>query len=355
MLKLIPFLTILATLYSCNEDVALKETPNHEHSTKAFNIEYADHFKLAREGDDIILEIIHPENGSIDKTIQITPDSDLKIISLTSTLNGMLSILDGTDQLVGVSSIDYVFDNEIKERFNDNFILEYGDETTQSVEKILASSANIVFHSGFGDKFPNEDQLEKLGIRVIPVYDWREEDPLGKAEWIKLLGAITKKESEANSSFEKTVKEYNTLKQAASQLSGAPSVLSGNILGDIWYTPVGDSYVARLIADAAGNYVYKDSKGTGSLALSIETILNDNDSTKFWINPGIDSKEKVLKMNPHAKHLPSFENMYCYSPNMNKFWELSAAKPQLILSDLIHIFHPDFEDIQSFNFYQKIN
>jgi iron complex transport system substrate-binding protein len=127
------------------------------------------------------------------------------------------------------------------------------------------------------------------------------------------------------------------------------------LLGDIWYAPVGDSYVAQLIKDAGGSYVYKDSKGTGSLALSIETILKDNANTEIWINPGIETKAKVLKMNPHAKHLNCFNNMYCYSTNMNKFWEQSASQPNLFLSDLIHVFHPEIKEIKQFTFYKKIN
>jgi len=39
---------------------------------------------------------------------------------------------------------------------------------------------------------------------------------------------------------------------------------------------------------------------------------------------------------------------------MNKFWELSAAKPHLVLEDLIHIFHDKATEEYVFNFYQKI-
>ena len=349
----ISFIFILI-ISGCVEAPGSNEITNPDNKTEPLEINHASNFKLARGTNDIVLEIINPESGKTEKTVHITPSEDLKIISLTSTLNGMLSILDKTSQLVGVSNIEYVHDKKFKKRFDQGKILEYGDETSQSVEKIVSSGANLIFHSGFGDKFPNEDQLEKLGIIVIPVYDWRENDPLGKAEWIKLIGAITKKEKVANSFFNNVVKEYNSLKDVASTLLNRPSVLSGNVLGDVWYTPVGDSYVAQLISDAGGNYVYADSKGTGSLALSVETILDDNRETEIWLNPGTDTKEKVLKLNTHAKHLPAFKNMYCYSPNLNKFWERSAAEPHLVLSDLIHIFHPDYEKIKSFNFYQKI-
>lgn len=354
MFRLIISFSFILAISGCTETTAPIETADDSKTTELIEIGHASHFKLAKGIDEIVLEIINPESGESEKTIHITPSEDLKIISLTSTLNGMLSILDKSNQLVGVSNIEYVHDEKFKKRFDQGKILEYGDETSQSLEKIVSSGANLIFHSGFGDKFPNEDQLEKLGINVIPVYDWRENDPLGKAEWIKLIGAITKREKAANLFFNKVVKEYNSLKEATSKFVNHPTVLSGNVLGDVWYTPVGDSYVAQLISDAGGKYVYANSRGTGSLALSVETILDDNRETEIWLNPGTDTKEKVLKLNTHAKHLPSFKNMYCYSPNLNKFWERSAAEPHLVLSDLIHIFHPEYEKIKSFNFYQKI-
>lgn len=318
------------------------------------SITHAKHFNMRMTSQFVNLELLNPENGEVEKLIKIEPNKDLKIISLTSTLNGMLSILGKTDQLVGISNVEYVDDENILRLINEGKISEFGDETSQSVEKIIASGANIVFYSGFGEEFPNQKQLEKIGIAIVPVYDWREEDPLGKAEWIKLIGAITETKAQANNFFHHVESEYNRLSALVESATDQPSVLSGNMLGDIWYTPVGDSYVAQLIKDAGGNYVYKESKGTGSLALSIEQILKDNDSTEIWINPGVDSRAKVLKINPHADNLACFNNMYCYSPNMNLFWERSAAEPHKILSDLIHIFHPEIKEVNSFYYYQKI-
>jgi iron complex transport system substrate-binding protein len=354
MARLLLSLFAIITLFGCQDEEKIDSLAQSADVSSIYEIEFADHFTLNQEGDKVSLNIINPEDGSIEKTIKIQPSKDAKIISLSATLNGMLVDLGKTKNLVGISSAEYIYSNKIKKRFEKGSITEYGDETTQSVEKIIASGATFIFHSGFGDKFPNQDQLEKIGITVIPIYDWREEDPLGKAEWIKLIGAITKSEEKANDHFNFVKADYARLKKIAENVISKPSVLSGNMLGDIWYAPVGDSYVAQLIKDAEGSYVYKNSKGTGSLALSIETILKDNANTEIWINPGIETKAKVLKMNPHAKHLKCFDNMYCYSTKMNKFWEQSASQPNLFLSDLIHVFHPELEEIKKFNFYKKI-
>ena len=353
-MRLFVITTLILFCLSCENSKPAAEKNSDATLPSLYQINYANHFKLEKSGETIILSVINPEDHSVEKRVTITPNEEVKIISLSSTINGMLVNLNQTKSLVGISNIEYIYNKKIQKRFKNKKITEYGDETSQSVEKIITSGANIIFHSGFGDEFPNQTQLEKIGITIIPIYDWREEDPLGKAEWIKLIGAITKSEKEAMTFFNAVEEDYNRLQKLTRKSDNKPLVISGNMLGDIWYAPVGDSYVAQLIKDAGGDYVYKDTKGTGSLALSIETILKDNAKTDIWINPGIDTKNKVLKLNPHAKQLACFNNMYCYSKKMNKFWEQSAAQPNLLLSDLIHIFHPEIKQIKDFNFYKKI-
>jgi len=65
-----------------------------------------------------------------------------------------------------------------------------------------------------------------------------------------------------------------------------PTVLSGNMYKDVWYTPAGNSFEAKLINDANGDYLWKNSKGTGSLSLSIEAILEKGQNANIWLGGG---------------------------------------------------------------------
>ncbi len=317
-------------------------------------IEYAKHFDLEFTEEGYKLYLLNPDTGEREKTFLIDPDKRYDLISLTSTLNGMLSILQTTDHLKGISDIQYVYDGKIRRMYEKGSILAYGDETSHSLEKIIASGANTILYSGFGDEFPNSSQLEKLGFEIIPIYDWRETHPLGKAEWIKLAGILTGKEQEAIDYFEDVKKAYHATKELVSDVDHRPTVISGNLLNDIWYAPAGDSYMALLMKDAGATYTHANQSGTGSHEFSIEEILQYDRNTDFWINPGIGTKRQIDKLNPHAKHLKAYDNIYCYSSSMNKFWERSAAEPHKVLSDLIHIFHPEIKSIDTFHFYQKI-
>jgi len=355
MSKIISFFLLLFLL-SCQQDK--NETCCKTDSTSNFemNVDYASNFDLVKTNNGYKLLIISPENGEIEKTISITPKKDHKIISLTSTLNGMISILHEQNQLVGISNIDYIYDDEITNSFSKGIITSFGDETSLSLEKIINTKADIIFYSGFGENFPHQEKLEKLGVTIIPIYDWRENHPLGKAEWIKLIGAITDTEKDAFEYFEKITLEYKALIQKTKSATSYPSVLAGSIIADIWYAPGGESYLAQILNDAHVNYQYADSKGTASLQLSIEQILKDNEKTEFWINPGQPNKSKLMSSHPKVKFLNAFnEHTFCYSSQQSKFWEQSAAMPHLLLKDFLKIFHPEIGLENELYFYSKIN
>lgn len=343
---------LFLTLLSCSTE---QSNPSQKDETEVnVKIKYAQHFNLTQNNNNYILEILDPISGKTESTHTIEATKKYEAISLSATVVGMYAILEQQSLIKGISSIDYVYDSKVKSLFNQQKIAAFGDETTNSIEKIISSKANTILYSGYGDEFPNQKKLEALNFIVLPIYDWKEIHPLGKAEWIKVIGALTGKMDEANEFFDKVVKEYNELKKLTASIENRPTCISGNLIGDSWYTPASESYVAHLMKDAGANYRYATTKGQVTLEFSIEQILKDNEETEFWINPGYDSKAKIEKFNPHVKHLKCYQNTYCYSPNMSKFWEQSAVAPHHVLSDLIHLFHPEIKEIKSFYYYAKI-
>jgi len=194
-----------------------------------------------------------------------------------------------------------------------------------------------------------------MGTTCIPNFDWKEHHPLGKAEWIKLFGYLTGKEKVANHYFNVLIKSYHSLVDKAKKSSNQPTVFSGNLIGEFWYAPSGESYLAKMFMDANARYVYTTSKGTGSLALSFEKVIAQNMHTEYWLNPGYSSLKEILSNNVNMQLFSCVKEkkVYCYSKNSNKFWELSAIEPDHVLSDLILIFHPDLVADKPLFFYQN--
>lgn len=331
------------------------------------NIEFSENFNVKSVKGGYKLELLDPNSHEVESTYQLTFDHSKKgdkvihlpvehIAALSQTSVGMLSKLNALETITGISKIDYVYSPELKKRFKAKEISEFGDETNVPIEKIVKSKTKLIIYSGFGSEFDGEDKLKKLGIQSIPNYEWRETHPLGRAEWIKFLGILIDKPTEANAIFKEIKSNYEDLRWKIRDLDDFPKVISGNFYSDQWTAPAGNSYMAILFQDAGAKYVYESSKGTGSVFLPIEKVVFDNRKTKFWINPGISSKGMLSEMNPKAKFIGAYDHgIYCYSHEMNQFWEMSAIEPDFLLADFIHIFHPEFEPESELHFYKVLD
>lgn len=365
MIKTILFFVLISTLFSCSNRT--------EEKSKSFNklnrINYAKTIEIFEEDEFVRVHILNPETKTTIKYF-LSAKKDLQlpegyifiqtpiksIITLSSTHIGMLSKIDAIEKIKGVSNKKFIHNSELRKRIDSGKVKDFGDEINISFESIVKSKAQILMYSGFGSEFAHTEQLMKLGTICIANYDWKENHPLGKAEWIKFFGYLTGKEKQAENYFKSIVKEYNSLVELAKKSKEKPSVFSGNIYGEIWNTPAGESFYAKLFKDANCNYAYADSKGVGSLELSFEKVLTDNVNTDFWFNPGYFPLSEILKINPKMAYFKSVQmkNVYCYSPTMDLYWEMGAVEPHHVLEDLMKILHPELFKNKKLYFYKNI-
>jgi len=212
------------------------------------------------------------------------------------------------------------------------------------------------FNADYDDSFMYADgnnktysTIEKSGIPVIFNGDWTEESPLGKAEWIKFFGALFDKSEEAEEIYDDIAKNYKEAKQLAQSVDGTPLVIAGSMYKDSWFVPYGNSWQAQFIKDANAAYIYKDTEGSGSKALSFESVLNDAQNADFWVAPGqFQSYEQLYETSQHYKQFKAVQNkkVFTYSNTMGAtggvlYYELAPNRPDLVLKDLISIFHPE--------------
>ena len=107
--------------------------------------------------------------------------------------------------------------------------------------------------------------------------------------------------------------------------------------------------MAQFINDAGGIYLWSNSKGTGSLSLSFETVFEKAMNADVWIGPGeFYTFEQMIAANKHYGNFKSFKNKKIYSYSIKKgptggliFYEDASNRPDLVLKDLISIFHPE--------------
>ncbi|SDS49282.1 iron complex transport system substrate-binding protein [Gillisia sp. Hel1_33_143] len=287
-----------------------------------------------------------PSTIEFDKKINIP----IKRIVLTSTTHiPSLEALDETEALIGFPGLDYISSETTRALIAENKIVELGKNEAINTEILITLEPDLVIGFAIDGNNKTYNTIEKSGIPVIFNGDWTEESPLGKAEWIKFFGALFDKSEEAEEIYDDIAKNYKEAKQLAQSVDETPLVIAGSMYKDSWFVPYGNSWQAQFIKDANASYIYKDTEGSGSKALSFESVLNDAQNADFWVAPGqFQSYEQLYETSQHYKQFKAVQNkkVFTYSNTMGAtggvlYYELAPNRPDLVLKDLISIFHPE--------------
>lgn len=309
--------------------------------------------------------ILQEKNGIIPDSLKqfVTIQIPLQSIVVTSTTHiPALELLGVENTLVGFPSTDYISSEKTRKLIDGRQVREVGVNENLNTEVLIDMNPDLIVSFGLNNSNPTLDNLQKSGLKVMLNGDWTEQSPLGKAEWIKFFGALYGLDSKANTIFSEIEKDYNTTLALAKKATTKPTVLSGAMYHEQWYVPQGESWAALFLKEAQSNYLWKDSKGTGSLAISFETILEKAQNADFWIAPGdFSSLKQMSNSNPHYSQFESFKNKKVYSYALNKgakggiiYFELSPTRPDLVLKDLIKIFHPELLPNHKLFFLQQL-
>jgi iron complex transport system substrate-binding protein len=124
----------------------------------------------------------------------------------------------------------------------------------------------------------------------------------------------------------------------------------------------GKSYAAGLIADAGGDYIWADTDQSGSPVLDIDTGISRAANADYWINGGPwTSLKGMLADEPRYTEFKAYRNgqVWLYNRRVNErgsneYWTMGISRPDLILADLIKIFHPDLAKDHEFQWYKQV-
>ncbi|NAS30304.1 ABC transporter substrate-binding protein [Flavobacteriaceae bacterium R38] len=279
--------------------------------------------------------------------IVVTPVE--KIVVTSTTHIPSLEALDVEDKLIGFPDTKYISSKKTRQNIADGKVKELGKNEAINTEVLIDLEPELVIGFSINDQNKTYDNIQKTGIPVVYNGDWVEETPLGKAEWIKFFAPFFNLEEKADTIFSNIESEYNAAVEISKKAKNIPTVMSGALYQDVWYAPAGDSWAAQFLADANCNYLWKATEGTGSLSLSIESVLEKGQDAEFWIGPsGYSSYLDLNNANQHNAKFNAFKNKKVFTFGLSKgstggllYYELGPNRPDLILKDLIHIFHPE--------------
>ena len=288
-----------------------------------------------------------------------------KIICMSTTHLAMISALGEEQTIAGVSGTNFIYSPAIIKNVEKGLVVDVGYEANLNKELILKISPDLIMIYGIGSESSGYlGKIKELGIKVIINADYLETDPLSRAEWIKLFGALYCKENLADSLYKSEVDEYTRLKSFIVQkTTNKPKVLLGLPFKDTWYISPGNSFISKLINDAGGDYLWMDTESSVSMPYGLENVYLRGLKADYWLNIGsVSSRNEISNVDPRLDDLPCFKNDNLFNNNNritvnggNDYWESGSLYPHLLLKDIATILHPEIFSDHELIFYKKIN
>lgn len=384
----IAVLSLLGLLAGCSTSSALYEKSDTHYAGRDLfpdkvKVTYARGFSISYHGHYKVVKIMSPFEKSTDTLTYIlvqrgTPrpngfkDSQVieipvrSMVAMSALHIGLAGFVECEDILTGMGNLRYVSSPKVIGRIQAGKIAEVGKDQGLNEELLITMHPDLIMATGSpASKVSRYESLSQAGIPVMVNSEWVETTPLGRAEWVKLLAVLVNKEELVNRKFGVVEQEYRRLARLAGKHSRKPSLVTGMSSKDAWYVPNGDSYVNRFFQDAGGFYHWANTKATGSLPLSFETVYPVALQADFWLNVSIgnvQTKDDLLARDVRYADFKAFKTgkIYSYNKRMNAqgandYWESGAVNPQYVLADLIRILHPELLPRHELMYYKLIN
>lgn len=363
--KILPIGVLLLLLVSCQGKNGKKKIQEEGQPVRTFEPKYAKGYSINyyKGYKELILSNPWDENGDKERFLLVQDTSLIatlaegerpilktpvtKWIPLSSTMISYVDLLGNKSTVCGVAEPQYISDEYIKSKVSTGEIRNVGMAFSPDYEVIVDLEPDFVMVSPFKDN--NFSALKSAGIPIITNADYLEHTPLGRAEWLIFVAALFDKEDQAIELFNRIEQNYLSAKTKAGAVNQQPSVFTGHLYQGVWHTPAGESYMANFFKDAGVNYIYKDTKGTGSLSLDFETIFDKAHQTDKWVvvtnYPGEFTYQALRQMDERYADFAAFtkKQVIVTNTSYSLFYEKGILQPDVVLNDLIHAFHPELD------------
>ncbi|HHP7230573.1 MAG TPA: ABC transporter substrate-binding protein [Xenococcaceae cyanobacterium] len=365
---------------SPNQECIQNYNPNTDYFSEKANINYATGFSVEYQNNYKLVTVKNPypdaktsfqyvlvqcgtpapKGFKQDQIITVPVNT---VASLSTTHLPHLAKLELVDKLIGVSNLKTVNTPEVVEQIKADRIAELGNNNV-NVERLLELDPDLVTTYGTGN--PQTDSYPKLleaGLKVAINAEYMENTPLGRSEWLKFTALFFNREEKAEKVFSKISKNYQEIAAKTKAIKTRPKVFTGFNFKGTWYVPGCQSYPAQYLADA-GAELLCIGNSSGSIPSSFENIFERAATADYWINvsQSWQSLQDAIRADSRYGDFQAVQkgNVYNNNARLNKnggndYWEGGISNPDLILADLIKIFHPELLQNHQLFFYQKLD
>lgn len=285
------------------------------------------------------------------------------VVVLETIYIGFLEKLQLLDSIIGAGTADYISNSIVLQRIEQGSIQKVKTAQALNIERLMLLEPELIFTSVPSEPtFDIPAQLRHANLPVVVTAEYKEQHPLARAEWIKFIAAFFNAAAEADEIFNRIAARYESLLKKVDTVENRPTVFCGAPYSGVWHVAKGDSYIAQLIEDAGGRYLWRHTNPAGVIPLDVERVFTKAVNADIWLNPGIYRSQKALFAadsrfkNFHAARIGRIYNHTRQQTDSvgNPIWETGVINPDQNLADLIKILHPNLVPDWEFVYYEQL-
>lgn len=284
------------------------------------------------------------------------------LYSASTTHLALLVDLQRLDVLKGISSKKFLVGDEILKRASNAQVREFAAASTIDTELVVSQRPGL-FMTG-GSTNAELSVIRQAGIPVVANHEWLEPTALARAEWLKYMAVFLNEERAGQRLYADVKARYRALSARALAVPDAqkPTVMAGRGSRGEFVIAGGRSYVAALIRDAGGRYVWADNASTGATTIDLEAQLKRAANADMWINGGgWRNLAAIVQDEPRYEAFKAYRTgqVWVYERRVtatgaNDYWSRGMSHPNLVLADLVKIFHPTLAQQHEFQWYLQV-
>lgn len=338
-----------------------------------FEVEYFNHYKVvtvtrpwpgADEDAAVTYVLVQcgapaPDDIDADAIIDVPVNT---FVSMSTTYLPYMDLFGVLDGLVGVDMASLASNQAVLDKAAAGELLDIAPNFTVDIETAIDLDPELIFTYGFGFETDSYLQLAGAGLTVALNGEFAELTPLARAEWGKFISLFFNAEAIAEAAYADIVAEYAELSELAATADSSPTVFLNSPFDGVWYMPGGVSFMATFLQDANTDYLWADNDSTGTLFLDFEAVFDVAADAEFWLHPNQFwvTMDDALAEDPRYAEFDALpggvwlNNLAMNEFFANDYFESGAAYPNVVLADLVAIFHPELMPGHEFVYYQRL-
>jgi iron complex transport system substrate-binding protein len=294
---------------------------------------------------------------------QVVPVPITSLFVFSPTHLSLLADLGRMDVLTGVPQHDVVMDGQAEDRIKAGKVVEFAKVGLQiDVERVVTARPSLLMAGGTST--PTLSVIKTAGVPVVANTEWLEPTALGRAEWVKYMALFLNDERKAQTLYAEMKGRYRSLSvRAVARPEGErPLVMTGRSTRGLFTIAGGRSYVAALIKDAGGRYAWADNTAVATASVDLESQIRRAANADVWINGGgwkslpamLDDEPRYVAFKAYRQGQVWTYERRRKSNGANDYWSRSVTHPDLLLADLVKVFHPRLTPEHVFEWYMPV-